>query len=488
MNKRILGILITVGMTVSVCGCDMPKSVQTTGSPGESSGVSASSQQGKEELSIDRQATVTDEQIKLLAEEWKKWTCFYRGVSEYYYAVTDLDQNGRWEILVSTGLQGSGRYTFSDYYQVDETGKTLKKCKTNYQEGDSQEDIVNGINTAYHDPDTDTYYYLSWDFASAGSMADNWYGICSLTLKEDRVISNGALAYRDGVWQKKKDRRKYTYYQYIDGKEEKIWEGDFNKDKIGDEAYPNYEKMSVNISWFQIEEKKKDLTQEKLLSYLQKSSQEFWLGYGVKQEEMSFWDYPLRVPQLTGMEDEEKQERLNRMIRDAVEKNLDERLDLTNDPEQRKNFGIADFTGTVKYGGRDKLSLLMVVDGMGKGAAHPFAWAYTINLDLEQGSMIDRENILSSEYKQDIKKVILEGPCDEIKDVGYRKMLQRVEKKLKKIKKKKRKQSVWWINSWEENWDECEFYLTKDRIGVVIPTIYALGNYSIYEVYRSDFS
>lgn len=85
---------------------------------------------------------------------------------EFYleYAVTDLDQDGRLELTVSS-MQGSGRFTYYDIYEVDQTGKKLVKWKLNHKQGDSHADIsIKDQVTTYKDEKSGVIYYLFEDF------------------------------------------------------------------------------------------------------------------------------------------------------------------------------------------------------------------------------------------------------------------------------------------------------------------------------------
>ena len=57
---------------------------------------------------------------------WYKDTEF----EKYSYAVTDLDKNGRIEIISSV-CQGTGIYTYTEIYEVNESMDDLKLCESN---------------------------------------------------------------------------------------------------------------------------------------------------------------------------------------------------------------------------------------------------------------------------------------------------------------------------------------------------------------------
>ena len=67
---------------------------------------------------------------------------------------------------------------------------------------------------------------------------------------------------------------------------------------------------------------------------------------------------------------------------------------------------------------------------------------------------------------------ILEGNCEDIRDIGYR-----------AYRLKKGGESL--LES-PEDWKIVDVYQTPDCIGVVIPCIYAMGSYQIYEIQKED--
>lgn len=201
-------------------------------------------------------------------------------LNEYrHWAVTDLDQNGKLELLISSDMQGSGRFTYSKYYQISEDGQTLRLCsdETVYSEGDfsQNEDIVNNIKTAYYDPQKDIYYYLASDYASAGvGYRGCWYGAMAL---KDGMLRRKTYASRETTWNAKKRIEKWHYYKIIDGKNIEISEADFDAEKLADQYFEGFEKKSVNVCWVEFKGKKKNLTKKKIKEKLMESYEEFML-------------------------------------------------------------------------------------------------------------------------------------------------------------------------------------------------------------------
>ena len=71
-------------------------------------------------------------QIDLLFSNFN--TVKQNDASVWSYAVTDLDHNGKLELLVAS-IQGDGRYTALKAWEVSEDGKTLNPCHVHVPQG-----------------------------------------------------------------------------------------------------------------------------------------------------------------------------------------------------------------------------------------------------------------------------------------------------------------------------------------------------------------
>lgn len=185
-----------------------------------------------------------------------------------YYAVTDLDHNGRLEIITTSGPQGSGAFSSNHYYQVSADGNSLRQITASI--GDI--DLLDEMQTVYIDRATDTYYYLAGDYVSGGFGARYcWYGAI--------VLDSGMLTSRTyaetGMTLSKKEKNEVWYgFSYLDGKEQKIKEEEFDSKKLADRFFDGLEKEQVHFSWFSFKGKK-SLSEEKILENVTRSYQDF---------------------------------------------------------------------------------------------------------------------------------------------------------------------------------------------------------------------
>lgn len=108
-----------------------------------------------------------EKQIQVIAEQIGVWKGEEKDIY-YGYAVTDLDQNGRLEIIAST-CQGSGIFTYSSFYIVNENGDGLVVYEYPGANEESEADIMEDSVDVYYDSDENIYYYTFSDYIRCGS-------------------------------------------------------------------------------------------------------------------------------------------------------------------------------------------------------------------------------------------------------------------------------------------------------------------------------
>lgn len=224
-------------------------------------------------------AETIEEQLALISRQSDVWLEIgddTEGMG-YYYAVTDLDHNGRLEVIVSTGSQGSGGFTSSKYYQVSLDGTKLRRV---YAGGGSADvDIVSGgadkvesIETAYVDPKTDTWYYNTYDYMSGGAGA-RYVSYAALVLRHG-LLTTCFYASGECSWNKKKTDEVWQYFYYPEGEEKKVKAKNFDPDALAEKFFKGFDKKKVKISWFYLGSGKKP-SEKKLKKLVEKSGRGF---------------------------------------------------------------------------------------------------------------------------------------------------------------------------------------------------------------------
>ena len=129
------------------------------------------------------------EQLRLLADTQSQWQQQEEPGAVYHYTVTDLDWNGRLEILAMSS-RGTGAFTYGTIFEVNADGTSLLECSLPFGDGELPEMICDFVPAAF-DPADGTYYYLFRDDLKNG-YAEYYQSIQAVRL-ENGVISSNTL-------------------------------------------------------------------------------------------------------------------------------------------------------------------------------------------------------------------------------------------------------------------------------------------------------
>lgn len=208
--KRIFALLLCVLMVCAVfCGCNT-----------------------EEEVS---------EEVKGFVESMDKWTASAKqGTSIYLYAVTDLDQNGKYE-LISAENFGTGNFTESRIFELGEDKQTLTEIEHVF-EGESQVDLMQDTAVVYKEAETGRLYYIFSDNTRNG-YKENYNTKVAISLydgkfTEERLITE-AVVYEEGS-----EEPTTTYYN---SKGEEVTKEDY--ENAVSNRFAGYEKMTATFCW-----------------------------------------------------------------------------------------------------------------------------------------------------------------------------------------------------------------------------------------------
>lgn len=207
--KRIRLTAIITGLLIGLsgCGAENEGDIELTGtenaesatqSDTEENGGSGDTTDSTELLPEEEQSGKSfSEQLRVIAECRDIWMPVAEDAGENWQcAVTDLDHNGRYEIIVAD-VTGTGIYTYSSFYEVNESYDGLNECGTDFVEGDSQPDIVSDTLETYID-DQGHYFYAVYDLIRNGA-AQYYENVRALTLSEGRICT-APIAYRTTIY------------------------------------------------------------------------------------------------------------------------------------------------------------------------------------------------------------------------------------------------------------------------------------------------
>lgn len=250
-NKALFMMLlfITAGCTACNKGDSIKEEKMTQRDVTEESKKESPSDIMVQELSQEEK----DEQIKLIASKEDDWRFIDKensGTADVTYAVTDMDQNGRLEI-VAAFVEGSGRFTTSIIYEVSEDKKSLEKIWEVRNNPDYYDEIMPDICgvekfPVFYDGKKGENKIIVTDYIKASVQCNKEYKY-AWSLKqgnfESEVIASGE-------------------YIYDEGSSAPHFEGDgINGDKLDLEAYHSYEdivykdfeKKEMYLSWITVE-------------------------------------------------------------------------------------------------------------------------------------------------------------------------------------------------------------------------------------------
>jgi hypothetical protein len=228
---------------------------------------------GTETSDIETSDTTNyDSQLQLIADNAAVWMGDTELIAEpFFYAVTDLDQNGRLEIIQSS-CQGTGLYTYTSLWEVDANGTELVPCQLSVAEGESQPDIIADPDMVYFDEAGDCYYYIFHDDIRDGA-AEHYLSRVALSL-QDGVVTTTLLCQMHSVYTSSEDVT--TTYTDADGNA--IDEDAYNM--AAENTFAGLTEMEATIGWtdYTVSAQLDTLTEAELMEILETSWESFSLN------------------------------------------------------------------------------------------------------------------------------------------------------------------------------------------------------------------
>ena len=152
-RKFLIGLLLVAAMlfALAACGAEPAAKAENTAAPSVEPTAAVVSADTSE---IDAQLSLIYSQLdKLLVNDSQ---------NTWYYTVADLDHNGKLEFIAAS-LHPQDRSTNLKIWTVNADGTGLTECGLNKDPDESFPDIMTDMADTFHDPATDTWYYLFYD-------------------------------------------------------------------------------------------------------------------------------------------------------------------------------------------------------------------------------------------------------------------------------------------------------------------------------------
>jgi len=206
-------------------------------------------------------------QIALIAENAETWRVLEE-LDGWGYVVTDLDQNGRLEIITAEE-HGTGHFSTNRIWEVSADGKSLVLVRQpERMEGESEADLLFDTVPMYYDSTQNLYHYVFSDLMRTGGNA-YYENLRGWTLF-DGALSETMIARKATVYENSTPTVNCT-----DAEELPISEAEY--DLAADRTYASCQKLTARLAWIR-DLRMDEVSQTDLIDLLKSS----WAAYGIE--------------------------------------------------------------------------------------------------------------------------------------------------------------------------------------------------------------
>lgn len=184
------------------------------------------------------------EQRSLIERNRSVWLPSDPGYETWYYAVTDLDHNGRLEVITAS-IQGTGLYTWVKCWEVSADYTALNPCPDNTGEGEGWPDLIVDTLPSYYDPATGRYAYVCEDLTRDGA-ARYYHALESFSLVDGRLELR-ALASMEELY----DSSGSVSQHWYNAAGSPVSRQDY--ESAADRAFQGCQQGTLNLSWTRLE-------------------------------------------------------------------------------------------------------------------------------------------------------------------------------------------------------------------------------------------
>lgn len=233
MKRIILAIVLALAVGLSACGGTAGSTQQPAGNPTETPSTVPSIPQ--------------ETQIQILETNRASWEFRDPYESPWFYTFTDLDLNGRLEVIAAS-TQGSGVFTYVNFYEVRADGSgvdNLYHANVEIEGPDDWPEIVLDRLPCYYDTAAGRYYYPCEGVTHDG-YAHQYYSWQALCLK-DGVADWELIASKNVDW----DENGSDTTECRDAQGNVISPQDY--DSAVERRFAGLQKMELTLNWTQVE-------------------------------------------------------------------------------------------------------------------------------------------------------------------------------------------------------------------------------------------
>ena len=186
-KKRVLYLLLTLALILSLAACGSKPADE----PAPAEPVSEPTPEPAPEPTPEPTPEPEDPQILTLFALINRLDLDTE--REWRYAVTDLDHNGRYELIAASQHQAD-RSTTLRIWEVGESLDAASECAIPLEEGESFPDILSENADTYHDAVTDRWSYMFYDNILL-SETEAYTAKCAVSFM-DRTLSYKSFAFQ----------------------------------------------------------------------------------------------------------------------------------------------------------------------------------------------------------------------------------------------------------------------------------------------------
>lgn len=239
-----LSLLLAIIMLLLLCSCSKPYIVASPDPtlPPATTPEPVSTPEPQHEKGV----MTVEEQTELIESLKNRWLPGEDFGNDWYYAITDLDHNGRMEVICAS-LQGTGLYTYAEAWELNEDFSAIERITYDLAEGESGPDIVENSADCYYDASTGLYHYVFDDTLRLGPNS-HCITTFSLTLENGCLVPKAIASYTEEY-----SLNGDVKVQYKNDEGKKIEAAEY--DSSVENEFAGLDKTTVSFNWVYAEMK-----------------------------------------------------------------------------------------------------------------------------------------------------------------------------------------------------------------------------------------
>lgn len=187
-----------------------------------------------------------EKQIEIIMQNKELWdlseTFENQTLEQYGYAITDLNHNGRLEIITAT-CETAGAYTYSNYYEINKEKTGLNTLEISEKKGDTEANIMIETVKTLVDETTDKISYIYIFEDQLKDENDEYFNNKQSIIWQDDNVSEYRLAYTKTLNKEGKTEIRYIDNLYFKSMTEEKYL------QIEDIRYQNATQKLTDIGW-----------------------------------------------------------------------------------------------------------------------------------------------------------------------------------------------------------------------------------------------